>query len=194
MPVVNITATVTIEPQNLALVKQLPEVYLKKKKVKRQRQINAFSRVVLSMPTSKVVFLVNASGKCVCLGARSAEEVNAACEWLCERLSTKPKGPPVVRNIVYSYRSAFGKLSLEELYNSIQAQQPGRYFGSYSPELYAALIYQPIAVKGVTALIFRPGAVNITGLKCFEDIEPVLAELGYILNPAFLNQSVTHHV
>lgn len=183
MPVVNITATLTIEPQDITLLQQLAEAHEQKKKHRRKRLDNAFKVARMVKPNSSVIFLVYASGNCVCLGGRNMDEVTKASKWLARGLKSKLIRKPSVKNIVYNHKSIHGPVSLETLYAKLRATQQERHAVSFEPELSPALIYQPASVAGCKALIFRPGSVNITGLKHFDQIAHVLEELEYIMRP-----------
>jgi TATA-box binding protein (TBP) (component of TFIID and TFIIIB) len=193
MPIVNITASFKTSPQDLVKLSDSKHVFKRRQTLKRKRCVNSFKQVIINKPNSRIVFLVYASGKCVCLGTKSEEELFEACDWFSETFQTKKEGPPRPTNFVYNYKSPHGKVPLESLFKVLSAKQGKRYFGQFDPELSPALIYQPSAVDGVKALIFRPGSVNITGLKSREAIAPVLEELEYILDPGYLTSSVANN-
>lgn len=176
MPIVNITATVDFGPQNLAVVSSLPEAWTQKKKVKRVRMKNAFKCARLRKPGTKIVASVYENGKIVILGARHEYQVDDTCNWLSIILKSTQKSAPQIRNIVYSLQLS-SAVRLEELYKSLRELPNSRDFGSFNPELSPAFIYRPLAVDGIKALIFRPGKVNITGLKTSADIPVVVEEI-----------------
>lgn len=188
MPFVNITATFKTEPQDLVELSKSVHVFQRKTTLKRKRILSSFKQVIIRKPDSKITFLVYASGKIVCLGSRTKQQLRLACDWFLQTFETKEEGPAVISNYVYTFQSPYGPVPLERLFRSLQITQR-RYFGQLEPETSPALIYQPMAVEGVKALIFRSGAVNVTGLRNERDIEPVLAELWYIMDPPNISSS-----
>ena len=183
MPIVNITATFETKHLNFDEVKQLLSIAPMKKSVKRKRKTNAFDQVMIRKPASRIVFLLYRSQRCVCLGSRSIDELHLACNWVQEQLSIEIKRGPDICNIVFSCVSPWGSVSLEQLFLRLQRENPRRAFGYFDPELSPALIYVPRCSPRAKALIFRPGKVNITGVRTSEEAESVAREVEYILRP-----------
>ena len=181
MPIVNITATFTLGPLDFDEVKQLPCISSEKRNVKRKRITTAFDQVIIRQPHSRVVFLLYRTNKCVCLGARSEREVQNACDWLGNELGVSLLAAPVINNMVYAFASKHGPIRLETLFAKLQKQMKGRAFGSFEPELSPALIYIPKCCPRAKALIFRPGKVNITGLRTLSDAQLAASEIEHIL-------------
>ena len=171
MSVVCSTAISDHGPQDLALLRASPFVHRNGKRLRRQRCTDAFAHVVLKQPDRRTVFLVYASGKCVTLGCRSAEELMASSLWVSAILGTGSE--PQVRNVVCSFRVKH-TLCLPVLHLLTG--------GSYEPELSPALIFKPIKGEPVTAMAFSSGKVTVTGIKAFDLVSRLCGEVSRLLS------------
>jgi transcription initiation factor TFIID TATA-box-binding protein len=132
-----------------------------------------FPGLVLRIREPKTSSLIFSSGKIVCTGARSFEDVDKAIIKIKEAvakigidINIKPKIE--VQNLVAS--SAIGvKLNLNTLAMKLSNTE-------YEPEQFPGLVYKLIDAKA-TFLLFGNGKVVCTGTKCAEEVEVALEKL-----------------
>ena len=126
-----------------------------------------FPGAVFRIHEPKVAMLIFSSGKVICTGARSMEDIEAAVIQLKAKLGEggiKVKGEPHVKvqNIVAS--SSVGvKVNLDQL--AIEC-----FNAEYEPEQFPGLVYRLDEPKTVM-LVFRSGKIIITGAKNVKDIK-----------------------
>ncbi|MFH0861823.1 MAG: TATA-box-binding protein [Candidatus Altiarchaeota archaeon] len=126
-----------------------------------------FPGAVFRIHDPKLAMLIFSSGKVICTGARTMEDIDSAVKQLLKKLSEggiKAKGKPnvVVQNIVAS--SSVGvKVNLDQL--AIEC-----YNAEYEPEQFPGLVYRLDEPKSVM-LVFRSGKIIITGVKNVKDIK-----------------------
>ena len=185
MPVVCSTVVLTLSSQNLDLLRSCEFIHTKHRKDRRLRQDKAFKRVTLKKPHSKIVYLLYANGKCVILGACTPYEVIRSTRWICRTLKATLLSLPLVRNVVYVGKySQQSNGSLQDMYSRLSVTHRV----SLEPELSPALIVESQTNPLAKIMIFRTGKVNITGVKNFESLEPVLLEVD-----ALLNTNINHY-
>ncbi len=143
-----------------------------------------FPGIVYRIKQPKTAMLLFRSGKVVCTGAKSLDEVSAAIDQLVKRvtslgLQVKKKPDITVQNIVAS-----ADLGCVINLNAI-AIGLGLERVEYEPEQFPGLVYR-IDEPKVVALIFGSGKVVLTGAKKTEDIEAAVQKIYYELNTAGL--------
>lgn len=182
MSVVCTTAVVTIEPQELACLKDSPFVHQSQKKLRRLRKSGSFQHVIWKMPSSRAVFLIYRTGKVVILGTTSICELRDASSWLASALKSKIIEKECISNIVYSCKRDFTRIknTLQTLFNDIRQYNDGAV--RYEPELSPALIFKPKTCPSVTVMIFRTGNITITGLKNKIEIADTCKCIDTVLN------------
>lgn len=125
-----------------------------------------FPGAVYRIHEPKLAMLIFSSGKVICTGARSTEDIEAAVTQLLKKLAeggVKIRGEPKVevQNIVAS--SSVGvKVNLDQL--AIEC-----FNAEYEPEQFPGLVYRLDEPKTVM-LVFRSGKIIITGAKNVKDI------------------------
>lgn len=125
-----------------------------------------FPGLVYRLKDPKTAFLLFASGKANCTGAKSIDSVDRAIEKLTADLrklgyDINEKPDYVVQNIV-----AAADIGTELNLNAI-AIGVGLEHVEYEPEVFPGLVYR-IADPKVVVLIFRSGKLVITGAKTAE--------------------------
>ncbi len=126
-----------------------------------------FPGAVFRIHDPKLAMLIFSSGKVICTGARSTEDIDAAVKQLLQKLSeggVKVKGKPKVevQNIVAS--SSVGvKVNLDQL--ALEC-----FNAEYEPEQFPGLVYRLDDPKTVM-LVFRSGKIILTGAKDVKDIK-----------------------
>lgn len=143
-----------------------------------------FPGLIYKLKDPKTALLVFTSGKLVCTGAKTLEEVNRAVDKLrrqLEDIGVKIKEDPkiAVQNIV-----ATSDLNKEVNLNTI-AITLGLENVEYEPEQFPGLVYRVREPKAV-ALIFKTGKVVCTGTKDIKDIEIALGKIESELSNAGL--------
>jgi|SRR5665648_10754 len=128
-----------------------------------------FPGLVYRLKDPKTAFLLFASGKANCTGAKSIESVDRAIEKLTadlQKLGYKVNSKPdyVVQNIV-----AAADIGTELNLNAI-AIGVGLEYVEYEPEVFPGLVYR-ITTPKVVVLIFRSGKLVITGAKTEQECE-----------------------
>ncbi len=121
-----------------------------------------------------VTFLIFASGKLVCTGAKSIEIIKKATKELrriLESLGMKFGGEPEiqVQNMVAAGDVGFGMLELDEIALTLPNVE-------YEPEIFPGVVYR-VRNSGMTILIFNSGKIVVSGAKREEDIWQALEEL-----------------
>ena len=131
-----------------------------------------FPGVICKIPKPKTAMLIFRTGKIICSGARSHEDVEGATKKLIEILKIGGvfiKGEPIieVQNIVASAQMDF-KVNLEMAAIDCEGTE-------YEPEQFPGLVLRLDDPKTVM-LIFRSGKMIITGAKTPKDAK--LAAIG----------------
>jgi transcription initiation factor TFIID TATA-box-binding protein len=125
-----------------------------------------FPGLVYRMDKPKAAALIFGSGKIVCTGARSIEDVHTVFKKVVsvvEKVSSKvPKGFKVqVENIVASAKLD-GKLNLDTIAFKLESSE-------YEPEQFPGLVYRMENPK-VAFLLFGSGKIVCTGGRSIEDV------------------------
>jgi transcription initiation factor TFIID TATA-box-binding protein len=135
---------------------------------------NRFPGLVLHIKEPKTAALVFSSGKIVCTGAKSVQEVDKAVENICDKIKKagfkviKPK--ITVQNIVAS--SDLNKeLNLDAVAIGLGLDRI-----EYEPEQFPGLVYRSENPKAVI-LLFGSGKLVCTGAKKPEDISRAIDNL-----------------
>jgi len=139
-----------------------------------------FAAVIMRIREPKTTALVFSSGKMVCTGAKSEQDV---------RLASR-KFARIIQKLGFE-DAKFKDFKVQNIVGSCDAKFPIRLeglhfkhslFSSYEPELFPGLIYR-MKVPKVVLLIFVSGKVVLTGAKtreeiyqAFETIYPALVE------------------
>jgi len=139
-----------------------------------------FPGVVYRIKQPKTAMLLFRSGKVVCTGARSVDEVGAAIDILSKHLAaagtTVTKKPQIaVQNIVAS-ADLGSVLNLNTIAITLGLDRV-----EYEPEQFPGLVYR-IDQPKVVALIFGSGKIVLTGAKNTEDIAAAVAKIQEDLN------------
>ncbi len=126
----------------------------------------SFPGLVLRVSEPKAVFLLFSTGKLVCTGGKSKEDVYAAIETLVKKLRSidiNVNSPPKVKiqNMVASVTLDFS-INLETIALTLENSL-------YEPEQFPGLIYR-MAVPKVVILIFGSGKLVCTGAKSEEEV------------------------
>jgi len=126
-----------------------------------------FPGAILRLQEPRVTILVFSTGKAVCTGARSREDIDLAVKQLVKKLGeggVKVTGEPDVKiqNIVAS-SSIDAKINLDQL--AIES-----YNTEYEPEQFPGLVYRLDDPKTVL-LIFSTGKMIVTGAKDPKDVQ-----------------------
>jgi transcription initiation factor TFIID TATA-box-binding protein len=125
-----------------------------------------FPGLVYRMEKPKAAALIFGSGKIVCTGARSIEDVHTVFKkvvTVVEKVGNKvPKGFKVqVENIVASAKLD-GKLNLDTIAFNLESSE-------YEPEQFPGLVYR-MDVPKVAFLLFGSGKIVCTGGRSIEDV------------------------
>jgi len=164
----NIVATAKISDSldlNL-LIKILPDI---------KYDHTRFPGVIYRLDVPKVTFLLFTTGKLVCTGAKTREDIEMGIHNLIEKLSDSElsitKNPTIsIQNIVATYDL---KTKMDLNFMSIS-------FGleniEYEPELFPGLVYRLFDPK-VVFLIFNSGKIVCTGGKSIEDAKSAVKSL-----------------
>ncbi len=126
-----------------------------------------FPGLVYRLQKPKAAALIFGSGKIVCTGARSIEDVNSVFKKvisIVEKVGSKvPKGFKVqVENIVASARLD-ARLNLDTIAFSLESSE-------YEPEQFPGLVYRMEKPK-VAFLLFGSGKIVCTGARSIEDVD-----------------------
>ncbi len=132
-----------------------------------------FPGLVYRMKDPKAATLIFSSGKIVCTGARSVEDVKTVIKKVVEVLKNQKIGPPKkykieIQNIVASSKLD-GRLNLDNIaFELVQSE--------YEPEQFPGLVYRMKDPK-VAFLLFSSGKIVCTGARKVEDVEYAVNEL-----------------
>lgn len=126
-----------------------------------------FPGLVYRMKNPKVAMLIFSSGKIVCTGARSMQDVKKVIRTIVARLKEKKIGEPKkyviqVENIVASAKLE-GGLNLDKIAFELEESE-------YEPEQFPGLVMRMKNPK-VAFLLFSSGKVVCTGARNFADVE-----------------------
>ena len=143
-----------------------------------------FPGIVYRIKEPKTATLLFRSGKLVCTGAKSIDDVHTAIKTVIQRVSEAgirvTKDPKIeVQNIVAS-----SDLQTDLNLNAI-AISLGLDRVEYEPEQFPGLVYR-IDVPKVVALLFGSGKIVCTGAKKTEDIKVAVQKIYDELNTAGL--------
>ena len=179
MAVVCTTVVIRLSTQQLSSLKNSCFLYIKRKKVRRARDMGAFNHVVLKKPHSNITYLIYGNGKCVVLSARSPHEIMRATRWICRKTGSHLLSLPVVHNIVYVKKVTLPTMPdiLTRLYEVITKTHTA----SLELELSPALIVESQTCSKTKIMIFCTGKINITGISDFEALPNVLSEVDTLL-------------
>jgi transcription initiation factor TFIID TATA-box-binding protein len=143
-----------------------------------------FPGVVYRIKKPKTATLLFRSGKLVCTGAKSIEDVHTAIKIVIKMV--EEAGIPVDRNpkIVVQNIVASSDLHTELNLNAI-AISLGLDRVEYEPEQFPGLVYR-IDQPKVVALLFGSGKIVCTGAKKVSDIEEAVEKIYHELSTAGL--------
>lgn len=132
-----------------------------------------FPGLVIRIKEPKTSALIFSSGKIVCTGARSLEDVDRSIEKIIKSLKKinidiKIKPKVTVQNIV-----AAGSIGMDLNLNSLAIKLPNT---EYEPEQFPGLVYK---LKGTRAtfLLFTNGKIVCTGTKTEDEVYKALEKL-----------------
>jgi len=126
-----------------------------------------FPGLVYRMKDPKAATLIFSSGKIVCTGARSIEDVGTVVKRVVKVLKENKIGEPKkysieIQNIVASSKLE-GNLNLDQIAFELEDSE-------YEPEQFPGLVYRMKDPK-VAFLLFSSGKVVCTGARKVEDVE-----------------------
>jgi transcription initiation factor TFIID TATA-box-binding protein len=126
-----------------------------------------FPGIVYRIKEPKLAMLIFSSGKIICTGARSREDINVAVKRLKDKLSegdviVKSEPKVEVQNIVASANMNV-KVNLDVLAMRCENTE-------YEPEQFPGLVFSLDEPKTVI-LVFRSGKMIITGAKTPKDVK-----------------------
>ena len=126
-----------------------------------------FPGVVYRIREPKLAMLIFSSGKIICTGARSEEDIKKAVENLLKKFKEgdiKIEGKPKIeiQNIVASAKMNF-RVNLDLLAMECENTE-------YEPEQFPGLVFRLASPKTVM-LVFRSGKMIITGAKTSKDAD-----------------------
>ena len=130
-----------------------------------------FPGLIYHIEKPKVAFLLFQSGRIVCTGAKTIEEVHKAIDIICNIL--KKIGQSIIKpeieiqNIVAS-ADLKTKINLSELSLSLGLENI-----EYEPEIFPGMVYR-LEELNVVFLFFGSGKIVCTGAKRREDIEKAI--------------------
>jgi transcription initiation factor TFIID TATA-box-binding protein len=136
-----------------------------------------FPGVVYRVREPKLAMLIFSSGKVICTGARSKEDIERAVENLLEKLKeggieVKEKPGIEIQNIVASAKVDF-RVNLDLL--AMESENT-----EYEPEQFPGLVFR-LAEPKTVMLIFRSGKMIITGAKTQGDAQKAAEETNKII-------------
>jgi len=152
-----------------------------------QYEPEQFPGIVYRIKEPKAAILLFHSGKVVCTGARSLEDVRTAIGHLATQLGAigvpvTKKPEVIVQNIVAS-ADLGGVIDLNTIAISLGLDRV-----EYEPEQFPGLVYRMDAPK-VVMLLFRSGKIVCAGARKTEDIELAVERIIKILRDAGLLQA-----
>lgn len=132
-----------------------------------------FPGLVIRIKEPKTSALIFSSGKIVCTGARSMEEVERSIEKIIKSLKKinidiKIKPKVTVQNIV-----AAGNIGMDLNLNSLAIKLPNT---EYEPEQFPGLVYKLRGTRA-TFLLFTNGKIVCTGTKTEDEVYKALDKL-----------------
>ena len=132
-----------------------------------------FPGLVFRFPDMHVTFLVFGSGKLVCTGGRSKEDIKTAMARLLKELkkvgvTVKSEWKIDIQNIVAS-GNLNRTLDLNKIAYNIDETE-------YNPEQFPGLVYKLVNSK-ITFLLFGTGKIVCTGAKNVEEIDEAIKVL-----------------
>jgi len=132
-----------------------------------------FPGLVIRIKEPKTSALIFSSGKIVCTGARSMEEVEHSIEKIIKSLKKinidiKIKPKVTVQNIV-----AAGNIGMDLNLNSLAIKLPNT---EYEPEQFPGLVYKLRGTRA-TFLLFTNGKIVCTGTKTEDEVYKALDKL-----------------
>ncbi len=132
-----------------------------------------FPGLVLRLPEPKTANLLFGSGKMVCTGSRSVDDVKRAVglvKVLLADYGVEFSGEPLieVQNIVSSVKTDL-ELNLDRLAYKLEGVE-------YEPEQFPGMVFRMIKPK-VAILIFSTGRFVVTGAKRIEDVREAFDKL-----------------
>ncbi|MCL4406835.1 TATA-box-binding protein [Candidatus Parvarchaeota archaeon] len=132
-----------------------------------------FPGLVLRFPDIHVTFLVFGSGKLVCTGGRSREDISLAMKKLVKELkkikvNVKPGWKIEIQNIVAS-GNLNRTLDLNKIAYAVDETE-------YNPEQFPGLVYKIVNSK-ITFLLFGTGKIVCTGAKNVDEIDNAIKTL-----------------
>lgn len=132
-----------------------------------------FPGLVIRIKEPKTSALIFSSGKIVCTGARSLEEVDRSIEKIIKSLKKinidiKIKPKVTVQNIV-----AAGNIGMDLNLNSLAIKLPNT---EYEPEQFPGLVYKLRGTRA-TFLLFTNGKIVCTGTKTEDEVYKALEKL-----------------
>ena len=132
-----------------------------------------FPGLVIRIPDPKTSALIFSSGKVVCTGARTLDQVRESIKKICkslEKINIKIKITPEihVQNIVAS-----GSVGMDLNLNVLAMKLDNT---EYEPEQFPGLVYK-LPEKRATFLLFSNGKIVCTGTKSEEQVHDALDQL-----------------
>ncbi|MFC1801671.1 TATA-box-binding protein [Nanoarchaeota archaeon] len=132
-----------------------------------------FPGLVIRIKEPKTSALIFSSGKIVCTGARSLEDVERSIEKIIKSLKKidieiKIKPKITVQNIVAS-----GSIGMDLNLNTLAIKLPNT---EYEPEQFPGLVYKLKGTKA-TFLLFTNGKIVCTGTKTEDEVYKALDKL-----------------
>lgn len=177
---------VKIEVQNIVLSVIYPGVEFDLEKLARTLEDarydpEVFPGIAYKSEDPSASFLIFASGKMNCVGAKSMRDAKLAIEKLTKKLKAsgaKIKGPPEVKvqNIVASF-DFFREFDLEAIARSFKNTE-------YEPEVFPGLVFRLDDPK-VVILLFVSGKGVCAGAKTMKEIERAAERMDQLLGNKF---------
>jgi transcription initiation factor TFIID TATA-box-binding protein len=133
-----------------------------------QYRSKAFPGLVLRIKEPKTAFLLFSSGKVVCTGAKTIEDVDRSIDKLCEKLGKSgfevTKKPEItVQNIVAS-ADLHSQLNMKEIAFALGLENI-----EYEPEVFPGMVYR-LDEPRVVMLLFSSGKLICTGARNSEQV------------------------
>jgi len=126
-----------------------------------------FPGLVFHLDEPKTASLIFGSGKIVCTGAKSIEEVHTAIKRTVQKIKEAgikaPDNPPIVVQNIVASASLNAELNLDAIAVRLERTE-------YEPEQFPGLVYRLTAPK-VVVLLFGSGKMVCTGAKSPDDAE-----------------------
>jgi transcription initiation factor TFIID TATA-box-binding protein len=137
-----------------------------------------FPATIVRLRNPAVTGLIFSTGRLVCLGAKSVAEARLSARKFVRMLQKLGFGAQfknfTVQNLVAAVKTGFNIRN-----EGIAASH--HHYARYEPELFPGLVYTVCKLR-VKAMIFTSGKVILTGAKCEQHTNQVLAMLWPILN------------